>query len=493
MLMNLFRIDFIQGKTDAPNYNQVVHSLVDTTKDRAIISLSISADKLQSVSNYSREPKRLTFECFPDAWIQEFIMSGIYEHERYVSHFEVKVYRDSELFYSGIIDTSNLSFDVSTGILKFLCYDKIKLISLFSDLTHFYALSAGYLPSWILGYFVADIRSTIPVSIPYSGSPARPDLVIPSGNPITIADIDYSDMMLAPYFPSDPAQLHSSSFPSPFFGYLVDAIQATVTFVFLHKVVWTRRISSQEVWYKGMFRARIYRFFNGICPQISQYDEDTGWKYRLDDLADYHEEMLQFFLDNGIDPAAVFSLPSVAQSDARSYGTSHYLNYWVRATCAGNMIPSKLHLGDAYLNLDNSLTENLSALRAMLMLYNATLYTLPNGTILLKSKDDNSARLVEIDRRDVVSYSIKRGTHETPDMKMLDILAGDSSLLKDLVKQHLLTFHGSRWACDVTIDNINKYNLSLQERVIIDGKTHVITDLERDYTKDEYKIKGWQI
>ncbi|HNV66896.1 MAG TPA: hypothetical protein PKN60_07220, partial [Bacteroidales bacterium] len=137
-MTNCFKIDFIQGKTDAPDYNQVKHSLEDSSTNRAIISLSVSADKLQSVSNYSREPKRLVFECFPTVWIQENILSGNNEHERYISHFEVKVYRDEALFFTGIIDTSQLSFDVASGILKISCYDKIKLLSLFSDLTHYY-------------------------------------------------------------------------------------------------------------------------------------------------------------------------------------------------------------------------------------------------------------------------------------------------------------------------------------------------------------------
>ncbi|MFA6633065.1 MAG: hypothetical protein WCU90_12265, partial [Kiritimatiellia bacterium] len=92
--MNLFRVDFIQGKTDAADYNQVKHSLVDTSAIRKIISLSVSSEKLMSVSNYTRQPRRVTFECFPTAWIQEYILSGDYEHDRYISHYEVKVYRD---------------------------------------------------------------------------------------------------------------------------------------------------------------------------------------------------------------------------------------------------------------------------------------------------------------------------------------------------------------------------------------------------------------
>ncbi|MDD2229824.1 MAG: hypothetical protein PHY48_10480 [Candidatus Cloacimonetes bacterium] len=118
---NLFKIEFIQGKTTASDYNQLKHSLVDTAANRAILSLSVSADKLQSVSNYTREPKRLVIECFPTTWIQDNILSGSNEHERYVSHFEVRVYRDNLLFFTGIIDTSQLSFDISSSILKITC------------------------------------------------------------------------------------------------------------------------------------------------------------------------------------------------------------------------------------------------------------------------------------------------------------------------------------------------------------------------------------
>ena len=44
------------GKTDAAEYGQVVHSLIDNNTLRQIITLSVSADKLQSISNYSRDP-----------------------------------------------------------------------------------------------------------------------------------------------------------------------------------------------------------------------------------------------------------------------------------------------------------------------------------------------------------------------------------------------------------------------------------------------------
>ncbi|MDP3113508.1 MAG: hypothetical protein Q8M98_01905, partial [Candidatus Cloacimonadaceae bacterium] len=213
---NLFKIDFIQGKTDASDYNQIKHSLVDTATSRVIISLTVSADKLQAVSNYSREPKRLTFEFFPTTWITANILSGSNEHERYISHFEVKVYRDNLLFFTGIIDTSQLSFDISSGILKFTCYDKIKLLSVYSDLTHYYSLTAGYQPIWILGYFLQDIEQKIPISIPYSNQFTLPTLNIPMGSALTIVHVDFDDLLR---FPNPPGgwtyTYHSSGWPGP--------------------------------------------------------------------------------------------------------------------------------------------------------------------------------------------------------------------------------------------------------------------------------------
>ena len=127
--MNLFQIDFIQGKTDAPDYNQIVHSLVDLATERKVITLAVSSDKLQGGSSFAREPKRLTFECFVDDWITEYLFSGDYEHERYISHYEIRAYRDDVLIFSGIIDTSNMNDNVAEEIVSFLCYDKIKLFS----------------------------------------------------------------------------------------------------------------------------------------------------------------------------------------------------------------------------------------------------------------------------------------------------------------------------------------------------------------------------
>ena len=399
-MLNLFKIDFIQGKTDAPDYNQVKHSLEDTAADRAIISLSVSADKLQSVSNYSREPKRLVFECFPTAWIEDNILSGSNEHERYISHFEVKVYRDDVLFFSGIIDTSQLSFEISSGILKITCYDKIKLLSVYSDLTHYYGLTAGYQPVWILGYFLQDIEQQIPVSIPYFNQFTLPTLYIPMAESLTIVHVDFDDMLA---FPSPTGgwtyNLHSSSWPSPRSGYIIDTPGNKATFVFaFKKVIEATYPSPAATRYQGKFRGRVYRFYNGICPVAAEYDEKTGWADDLTSIDNAYNEFFSFFTDNGVSSTTLMSgLSSTGSLDDRSYGSSQYVNHWIEAHCYGNIFPSRIQPGKSYESYQAEHTDNIKALQAMLMLYNATIFSDPQGRIVLKRETRRTGLMNGVD------------------------------------------------------------------------------------------------
>jgi len=493
-MTNCFKIDFIQGKTDAPDYNQVKHSLEDSSTNRAIISLSVSADKLQSVSNYSREPKRLVFECFPTVWIQENILSGNNEHERYISHFEVKVYRDEALFFTGIIDTSQLSFDVASGILKISCYDKIKLLSLFSDLTHYYSLSAGYLPQWILAYFIQDIGQKIPVNIPYSNQFSLPTLNIGSGNALTIAHIGFDDLLAFP----NPTHgwtysYDGSGWPGPQWGYLIDTIANRMSFVFAYKkVIKATYPSPAATRYQGRYRGRIYKFFNNICPVVVEYDEKTDWVENLAFLENATNEFIGFFTGNGVSESTLYNgLASVGSIDSRSYGSSQYVNHWIEAHFHGNLFPAKLHPGKAYVNYTDERTDNIKVLQAMLMLYNATIFSNPQGQIVFKNKDAYSSTVIDIDAGDVVDFTTKRGNPEKPQISSLDILTGDTAQLQNLIKDYLIDFHDSKWSCEATIDSLSRYNLSLQSRIRIQNQIYAITELERNYIEDEYKVKAW--
>jgi hypothetical protein len=495
MMLNLFKVDFIMGKHDATDYGQIKHSLIDTSIDRQIITLSVSADKLQSISNYSREPKRLTFECFPDTWINEHILSGNNEYERYISYYEVKVYRDNTLFFTGIIDTSQLSFDVSTGILKLTCYDKIKLLSVYSDLTHYYSLTAGYQPIWLLGYFLQDIEQTIPIAIHYNDQFTLPILSIGMGEALTIAHVDYDDIL---QFPNPPGgwtySYHTSGWGCPMYGYIVDNLANKVTFVFaFKKVIQATYPSPATTRYQGRYRGRILKFYNNICPVIEEYDVKTGWEDSITSLDNAYNELLSFFNDNGIAESQLSSLTSTGTLGQSIYGSSQYANNWVEADFYGNLMPAKLQPGKSYETGQAEQTDNLKVLQAMLMLYNATILTTPNGNIILKNKDAYSATIIDIADEDVVSLISKRGNQEKPDIKTLDIMAGDTTQLQGNVQPYLMDFYDSNWSIEATIDGLSQYNLNLQGKIRIKTLVYAITELERNYLNDEYKVKAWLI
>jgi len=127
------------------------------------------------------------------------------------------------------------------------------------------------------------------------------------------------------------------------------------------------------------------------------------------------------------------------------------------------------------------------------LLYNATIYADAAGRIIMKNKDAYSANVIDIEDNDVVSFTVKRGHQEAPDISLLEIMAGDTSHLKDLIKNNLIGFHDSKWSCEATIDQIGKYTLALQSRIQIKGVVYAIIEIERDHIKDEYKVKAWRL
>ena len=71
------------------------------------------------------------------------------------------------------------------------------------------------------------------------------------------------------------------------------------------------------------------------------------------------------------------------------------------------------------------------------------------------------------------------------------VLTGDTKQLQGYVRDYLIDFHNAKWSCEATIDQLNKYNLSLQAKIRIKDQIYAITELERNYHEDEYKVKAW--
>jgi len=155
-----YRVDFI----DNTNYT-VQHSL---NFNDGLDKIRINADKIAGVYYFAKEPKRIEFECFKDEWIEDNILSGNYELDRYISSYYVRVYENNNLIFHGIIDTSFIGYNAKTNIVTFTCYDYLKLFSKFSDIEMLYALMQGYNPGYCFGYMVQGIELRLGIAIAHT-------------------------------------------------------------------------------------------------------------------------------------------------------------------------------------------------------------------------------------------------------------------------------------------------------------------------------------
>ena len=80
----------------------------------------------------------------------------------------------------------------------------------------------------------------------------------------------------------------------------------------------------------------------------------------------------------------------------------------------------------------------------MLMIYNANIISNPQGQIVLKNKDAYSTAIIDIADEDVISFVTKRGNPEKPDIKTIDVLAGDTTQLQGIIKDYLIGFYDTK-------------------------------------------------
>lgn len=307
---------------------------------------------------------------------------------------------------------------------------------------------------------------------------------------LDIATVEYDDMLVLPPATTNyTCSLHENTWPAPMFGYYFGI--NNIYFAFYHKVIIQADYAVVEPnLYQCRLRGRIYKFYNGICPASYEYDHRTGWG-ELEDV-DNTDGLTDFFKENGTE-YMLGNLVSGGIVDGRAYGTAHWVGQQVYANFTGNIYPSRLKAGQTYIEGGDEHTNCLKVTQAMLMLYNATIYTDATGRIYLVNKDASSEVIINIEDRDVVSFVTKRRNQEEPKVSEIDVLAGDTTQLQKIIRQRLIGFYDGRWIIDATIDKLSKYNLKLQDKIRIKDHIYALIEVGRDYEKDEYKVKAWRL
>ena len=144
--------------------------------------------------------------------------------------------------------------------------------------------------------------------------------------------------------------------------------------------------------YQGRFRGRIYRFFNGICPVIEEYEDKTGWVDDLSSIDNAYNELMSFFTDNGISQDSLFNLIRAGAIGGLSYGRSH-------TPATGRQIVTECFpeatTGKAY---ENTATKDRQSerLQTMLMQYNAPIFTDTQAALCSRTKMPSTLMILKI-------------------------------------------------------------------------------------------------
>lgn len=467
----MYRVDFV----NKDNYGQVLYTL---TLADGLDNVKISAEQIAGADYFAREPRRVEFECFKDAWLEEHILSGIYEHERYISHYELRLYENSMLIFHGIIDTSFTSYDAKTDIISFTCYDKLKLFSVFSELKMLYSLIQGYSPGYCLGYLIQGIENKIVLTIPAQWNNTYTPLNIQVSN-LEVLTFKWKELL------EEFTPWASYSISKGFYCGDNNLVELRVLIV---------SEIAEESKKRVKLLGRKWAFYNRICPfeVVDQaVEEESDWfdiqadcdAYIFQNTLNYQNTLTDTISSEDCTYSISFSSDDFYSDTAPEEKTVNF---------SGNAIPINIYPKGFYQNKQEQ-TEKLKVLKAVLMLHNLTVVTDNSGILYLLNKAEANNTLFNINEEDIIEFKKKRVNRSVPDSSTLEVLLGETAKLKEIISAYYIEYFSQKWELEVVIDKLSKYNLHLFDKIQIRGIQYKITELQRDTLNDEYQIKGWQI
>ncbi len=477
----MYRIDFISKD----NYAQILHTV---GLEQGLDDIKISADQIAGTDYFAREPKRLEFACLSDSWINEHILSGNYEHDRYISLFEVRAYENGALFFSGIIDTSFTSYNAKTETVSFTCYDKLRLFAKFSEIKMLFALSQGYHPGYCMGYLIQKIQNMIDINIPAQWNNSYSSLQLNIGFTEAL-NFGWKELI-------EPFSHENWVIKVRRVGFRLLGGHVHWQYIQIGEIVDIP--DSGLIRRKAKVIARTYCFYNNICPmELPNYRKDTETSLH-GDINTHNYNLNQFesgYGESGLVSDSIF----LSEAPLFYYCPIEYSD-WDVATAPetksiqvqGNPIPVNVFPKGFY-DGKGEQTENLKVLKAVLVLHNLTVISDKYGILYLVNKNDTSDVIHNIDSNDVIELKKKRINRSMPDLSVLDILIGDVKLLKQVVSDYYSDFFSQIWEVEIAVDNLQKYQLRLFHKIVVRANIYRITQVQRDVKNDEYLLKGWQI
>jgi hypothetical protein len=462
--MTNYRIDFIN------NGHQLQHSI----DHNSAIDPKLSGQKIAGNDYFSHEPVRLEFSCYPDNWLNEYLLSGNYESVRYIWNFMIRFYENNSLVFTGIVDTSSCSYDEETEEIRIIAYDKLKLFEKFSDAKMLFALLYGYSPDYCVRYFAQKINLLTDLPMTLNWANYQPLTI--NKTHIVIQKIKWKEIL--------------KDFQSWLYFHIAEAGFCEIDQItrFMIKIVAYRyklingipAISVVKIY------ALQYKFYNNICffdnKPLEQEFDFTSWEAVTSLLNNYNYTLYQDFTDSKGN-YFVFETPDFNYNTAPEEKEIYF---------TGNIIPYQIYPKGFYEN-NGEQTQYMTVLKTMLLLHNLTLTCDSTGIIHLKNKQETTGQIHLVDEADIIKMTIKRLNRALPEINTLDNLIGDTAILKENMNIYYENLAGQKFEVELTIDDTSKYELKLFDQIYLKNKHYIISNLSKNNNLEAWELNAWEI
>ena len=472
----MYKIDFINID------GSIAHIL---TLESGLCDIKISAQKIASSDYFAMEPRKIEWTHFLDEWIKECVMSGEYEHEHFILKYRVQLYVSGVLNFTGVVDTSFISYDEETQVVSFVAYDYLKLLDVYGDSEKMVNLISY--DSWqafkelieiinnkMFFEVVIDERGYTKTSIrKYITFAEIPIDDILEGLTITDKHIDYEHA-------NDPRQF-----------YMGFNIKQPMRYI--QRIRYIAVNDSKENIL--LHRFRTHYIFNNICVlecSTKKFDTESPWgtstKGAFSMIYDvFYNNVRPSYRPGGFtyDSNITKILPNELFNELKKIENGNInLNYY------GEIIPRHLALKGCLENTEGNV-KLLEVLKLFLILHNLTIICDPNGVLKLLNKNDTTVREpITIDKNDVFSFAISRKNRETVNPDVFNCLMGNTDTLYKEISDFYKTFFDNMFEIQITLSN--NYNLELFDTIEIGEYQCQISSIRNDFEKETLEVTAWQ-
>lgn len=483
--------------------------------------VNLSSHKLSGTSLFINQPQRLKVSMFSDDWFYPLLLYSNQIENLNVSSYLLKLYKDYSLIFSGFIDISQIKYDRKTDIINFTAYDYIYIYKLFQKLegeseTNFEISTPGEIIDFITDYN-SKIRSEMGItSLAAYTQQSYQSLVIDTTRLNHYSGVDFWKEMkeLKPSLESchssaagSPSTLLSGNVSFIDSPYLDDVRQAQI-------IIWGRAKTAGHNEVTGNLELgyfvlmKIYQYYNYCCweeredlrfeetypivagnsSQLASYNDVTN---KLSDYGLNQDSSFSYYVDNN-------GVTHWSITDRESFcGTANEPHIGCAVDITGNVRNDLLSIDSEKTGVGEYTYNYFKTLKALLAYYSYTIYASSGGTINLDNKGHiNYGNYDTIEVADIISYQISNlNLMEKINLSELDYLKGNSERLIEILGEEVRKEYINMIEISIVINDIDKYSLVLNQYIYNSDNSNYykITEIRKDYEKDEYIIKGLEV